>query len=86
VQQYPISVSISSGKADLPAIIDPNVILSCPSPCWLFQAIGGWHLQIVKGMCVVEHAQLTQSDLLDFRRQRAGALAGEEPLGLSILA
>jgi len=54
-----VGVTISPCKADAPALIDPDAILSRPIAGELFQAIGWGHLQIVKGMCIVEHAQLT---------------------------
>ena len=80
-----IGVAIAPCKADAPAVIDPNAILSGSIPSQLFQAVGGGNLQIMEGMRIIKHAQFPQSDLLDVRWQPAGALAGEELLGLMIL-
>jgi len=52
-----IGVTIAPRKADAPAVIDPNAILSRSIPCQLFQAIGRGNLQIIEGMRIVEHAQ-----------------------------
>ena len=52
-----IGVAIAPRKADAPAVIDPNAILSRSIPCQLFQAIGRRNLQIIEGMRIVEHTQ-----------------------------
>jgi hypothetical protein len=80
-----IGVTIAPDKADASAVIDPNAILSRPIPCELFEVIGRGDLQIHKHMGIVEHAQFPQRDLLDTRRQPAGALTSENLLGLTIL-
>ena len=81
-----VGVTISPCKTDSPALIDPNAVLSHSIPPQLFQAIGRGYLQIVEGTSVVEHAQFTQGDLLDFGRQPTGALTGEDRLCVTILA
>jgi hypothetical protein len=75
-----VGVTISPLKADAPAVMDPKAVLSRSIPCQLFETIGRGDLQIGEGMCIVEHAQFPQSDLLDVRRQPSGALAGENLL------
>jgi hypothetical protein len=80
-----VGVTISPLTADALAVIDPNAVLSCSIPCQLFETIGRGDLQIGEGMCVVEHAQFPQRDLLDVRRQPSGAPAGEDLLGLTFL-
>jgi hypothetical protein len=82
---YVVGVAIAPGKADAPAVVDPNAVLSASISSQLFQAVGRWDLQIREGMGIVEHAQFPQSDLLDVRRKPAEALAGEDLLGLTIL-
>lgn len=79
-----VGIAIAPRKADAPTVIDPNAILSRSIPCHLLQAIGRGNLQIGEDMCVVEHTQFPQGNLLDVRRQPAGALAGEDLLGLAI--
>ena len=80
-----VGITISPGETDSPVLIDPNAVLSHSIPCQLFQAIGRGYLQIVEGTSVVEHAQFTQGSLLDFGRQPARALTGEDRLCLTIL-
>jgi hypothetical protein len=79
-----VGVTIVPYKADAPAVIDPDAILSRSIPCELFEAIGRGDLQIRESMGIVEHAQFPQGHLLDVRRQPSGALAGEDLLGLTI--
>ena len=63
-----IGVTIAPRKADAPAFIDPDAILSRSISYQLFQAIGRGNLQIIEGMRVIEHAQFPQGDLLDISR------------------
>jgi hypothetical protein len=65
---YIVGIAIAPHKADAPAVIDPNALLSRSIPCQLFQAIGWGNLQIIEGVRIVEHAQFPQGDLLDIRR------------------
>jgi hypothetical protein len=82
---YIVGVAIAPGKADAPAVIGSNAVLSGSIACELLEAIGRGDLQISEGTSIVEHAQFPQRDLLDVRRQPSGALAGEDLLGLTIL-
>ena len=52
-----VGVPISPCKADTPAVIDSNAILSCSIPCQLFQTIGRRKLQIIEDIGIVEHAK-----------------------------
>ena len=52
-----IDVTITPHKADTPAVIDPNAILSRSIPYQLFQPIGRGNLQIIERMGIVEYAQ-----------------------------
>jgi len=52
-----VGIPISPLKADAPAVIDPNAVLSGSLPGQLFQAIGRGNLQIIEDMHIIEHAQ-----------------------------
>jgi hypothetical protein len=82
---YVVGVTIAPCKAHAPAVIDPDAVLPCSIPSQFFQAVGWGNLQIIEGMRIIKHAQFPQGDLLDFRGQPAGTLAGEDLLSLTIL-
>jgi hypothetical protein len=48
-----VSLIISPCKADSPAVIDPNAVLSRSIPCQLFQAIGRGTLQISRACALL---------------------------------
>ena len=48
-----IDVTITPHKADTPAVIDPNAILSRSIPYQLFQPIGRGNLQIIERMALL---------------------------------
>jgi hypothetical protein len=52
-----VGVTLAPRKADPPALIDPNAVLSHSIPDQLLEAIGWGNLQIIEGMRIVEHAQ-----------------------------
>ncbi len=72
-------------KAYSPTIIDSTAVLTLSTPRQLFQSIRRRNTQIIQGLGIVQHAQLSQRRLLDFGRQLARTLAPINLLGLDIL-
>jgi hypothetical protein len=58
-------ISTLPPKADSPLIIDANAELPRPISSQFLQTIGRRHSQVIERYRAVQHAQLSQSNLLD---------------------
>jgi hypothetical protein len=65
-------------------IIDPDgkLTLAICSKC--FQAVAGWHAKITQHPRLIQKAQLSQDDILDFRRQLSASTPGPDQLRFGI--
>lgn len=70
-----ISVMLLPLETYAPLIVDADTPLTCPVAGEFFQPVGGWNSQISNGAGIVDHTQLSQSDLLNVMRQLPGRLA-----------
>jgi hypothetical protein len=66
-----VGIPFSPLETDTPLIIDADAVLARSIPAQLLQPIGWRASQVLQCSGVVEHAQFTQSDLLDIIRQFA---------------
>jgi len=82
---HAISVFIVPLKADTPLVVDANTVLPGAVAAQFFQPVGRRHTQICQRQGIVEHPQLSQRDLLDFRRQFARTFEPENLAGLFVM-
>jgi hypothetical protein len=68
-------------KANPPLLVDANTVLATPLTLERFQSIAWGHPQVFERLGVVQHAELSPSDLLDRPGQLLGALTPPDPLG-----
>jgi hypothetical protein len=66
-----VGIPVPPLETDAPLTIDANAVLARPIPAQLLQPIGWWAAQVLQCSGVVEHAQLSQCNLLDITWQFA---------------
>jgi hypothetical protein len=77
-------IAVGPTKADAPLIINTNAVLSGPIAAQLFEAIAGWHTQIVQRLGGINRNELAEHDALELRWISADRLSAEQPFGVSI--
>lgn len=62
-------------ETDAPLIVNSDAVLSFAIAAKFFKSVCRWNTQVLQIDCIVDHAQFSQSNLLDFWRQFARTLA-----------
>jgi hypothetical protein len=76
--------SLIPNKTDAPLIVDPDRMLPLAIGSQSFEAIARRHAQIGQRSRLIQKTQLSQSDILDVRRQFSAPTAGLDQLCLGI--
>jgi hypothetical protein len=71
-------------KADAPLVIDPDRILSLPIGSQGLKTIAGRHPKIAQYPGLIQKTQLSESDVLDVRRQFSTPASRPDQLGFGI--
>ncbi len=66
---YVSRVAILPGKANAPLIVYPNAVLPRPVAAQFFQPVCRRYTQVDEIFRIIDHAQLSQGNLLDIGRQ-----------------
>jgi hypothetical protein len=72
-------VAVLPSKTDTPLIVDSNAPLARPIAGELLQPVCWWNTKVFQGVGSIQHAKLSQRNLLDRLRQPAGALKLKYP-------
>jgi hypothetical protein len=79
-----IRVTLTPGETYSPLIVDPNAPLPGPIPSKFLEPVRRRNGKVFESRRSIEHAQLSESDALQIRRQPPRALQVEELLGFAI--
>lgn len=79
-----MSIVVEPLKANAPLVIDANTVLTGSVSRQFLPTIRRRNAQVIERSGVVQHAELSQSDLLNTARQLTRMLAGEDLLSLFV--
>ncbi len=79
-----VRVTITPEEARSPLVIDSNAPLSGTITPKFLQPVRRWDREILESRCRVEHAQFTERDTLQIRRQLPRTLQPEQFLGFTV--
>lgn len=74
-----VSVAVNPHETDAPLIIDPDAVLVPPISTEPLKPVPRWVPQIADSMSIVQHAELSQRDVLNVLRQSTRPPAREDP-------